>query len=77
MAFIKNYDFDEELELADIIERIGHYEIGSVLTGGNAVSLLDAAKDIRWLVETVKMLLNEKKEEMVLYYEDDNEPIIH
>jgi hypothetical protein len=73
----EDYDFCEELEIADCLESIGHHEFGNVLTFADCICLLDAAKDIRSLVYDLKSLLNEKKAEIVEYYEYENEETIH
>tara|TARA_R110002094_G_scaffold210449_1_gene180859 strand:- start:32 stop:265 length:234 start_codon:yes stop_codon:yes gene_type:complete len=73
----EDYEFCEELEIADSLESMGHHEFGNVLTSADCICLLDAAQDIRALVHDLKSLLKEKKEEMVEYYEYENEETIH
>ena len=73
----EDYEFCEELKIADSLESIGHHEFGNVLTSADCICLIVAAREIRLLVHDLKSLLKEKKEEMVEYYEYDNEETIH
>jgi len=73
----EDYEFCEELKIADSLESIGHHEFGNVLTSADCICLIVAAREIRLLVHDLKNLLKEEKAEMAEYYEYENEETIH
>ena len=60
MNIEKGYDFSEEIGIADYIESMGYDGRGDVITIADSITLLDAAVDIRWLIENVERLLKDK-----------------
>jgi len=60
MNIKKGYDFSEEIEIADYISDMGHHRKGEVITIADAITLLDAATDIKWLIYNLERLLKDK-----------------
>ena len=58
--YIEEGSFNEELEIAEIIDKMGNYysDIGEL---ADAVTLWDSAVDTRFLIEVIEALIKENK----------------